>query len=948
MKKFYRTFLLLATSCAAFNPANGQSLCFDPASDNRYETAHQCLDMAAVDFDEDGITDILASNNGDPTSFSKGNGDGTFQPFQSLQYGGGEHILLRDTDLDGDLDILRYYDGNLVISLNNGDGTISLPAYLGVDVTDQIYSQFGAGDVTGDGRIDAVANDMANDILHVFVGDNAGGLLESFSLNTLNEPGNVTVGDVDGDGLDDIICSYASLDQITLFLANGGQSFDTMNINATTTINGGYAEINIVDIDGDTDNDILVGGAGGLRILKNNGSEVFTPAADVFMGTYCFEMTTGDWDGDGDTDVAWANGYNGGVTINLNNGDGTFPAIGNSLYSSNGQALNIEQGDFDADGIIDLVVGNGFDNNFAFLKGDGEGKFGSKTLMAGYLAKGLAVADFDNDGDLDVVATNTFPDPAIALSRNNGDGSFADTEFIANVSESEECVAGDFNEDGDMDLAIHTTNGYAIRLGNGNGTFANAVLFDTNNPGAGGERAIVSGDFNNDGNLDLAGSRPGSDAVSVILGNGNGTFDAPEIMTDSGYPRTLLAAEFDGDNFDDLIVCSNTTDEVWIYFSNGNGTFATPFILSATGNPEGLTACDADEDGNLDLIVGSPNANKLYTFLGNNNGTFDAPLITDIPTSSNSSRLDHADINNDGHQDILSALFQIDAVGVFFGNGDGTFQSAITYGVDKGPNRIIAADFNGDGAMDYSTLNSGVFNVSVVLNNSAFITASGELAFCDGDSVQLFASEGYSYLWSNGEETQSISAGEQGEYYCAITNQSGDCTLITPIVEVEVFTGQDVTLSLDSTLVCIENGDFFMSGGFPFGGQYTGSGIVANNFDPAAAGEGVYTITYTYEDAASCTNASATDIITVDLCSVIEEQDSHFKVYPTLVNNQINIQSNSYFEYRILDMNGSLVKYGRSSGLNEIIDVSNLANGCYCLNLVTKYMTETLRIEIVR
>jgi len=942
---FQRIFAALAFILISTH-VHSQTLCFDAANDNRYETAEGCFDLGVVDMNGDGHLDIVASG-GSLASIHLGNGDGTFEVYYTSAPGTNADLEMVDFDDDGDLDFYSYGSGNCVAGRNLGNGTFEWAGYQGVTLLNNQMSEMSVGDVTGEGSPSVVVNDQGGGLFVITTGAN--GIPDaSFALDVLPNPTNVTVGDLNGDAITDIVCASASSDNIGIYLGQGGQNFTEIIVDAGTTIGSGYASIELTDIDGDGDNDILVGGYTVMYVLRNDGGNAFTSLADVFMGSFCQGSIAGDWDNDGDNDVAWANNSSGGVTIQLNNGNGTFPATGNIFYSSNGPSQELASGDFDDDGELDLIVANGIDGNFAFLKGHGDGSFGSKTLLAGYSAQGLAAADFDNDNDVDVVATNGLNPSELAISFNTGDGTFAETIFLPNINNAGECVAADFNSDGNADIAVHSQNGYAVHLGNGNGTFQAWDEYPTTNMGAGGDRTIEFGDFDNDGNLDLAGSRPGDDEVNVVMGNGDGSFDAPITLSGAGYPRTLHTQDFDEDDLDDLIVCSNTTDEVWIYFSLGNGTFSAVSILPTPGNPEGLTSFDADEDGIPDLIVGCPNSNTLFTFLGNGNGTFQLPLETNIPTGSNSSRIEHADINFDGHQDILSALYQIDAVGVFFGNGDGTFESAITYEVDQAPNRIVTADFNNDGAIDFSTLNSGIFNISVVLNNAAFITADGELAFCEGQDVVLSASEGFSYSWNTGANTQTIIVIENGEFFCEITNQAGDCTLVTPTVEVEVFIPTEVTFELSDDVVCDTDESFFLSGGLPFGGQFSGLGIVANVFDPSVTGPGEFTITYNFEDTGGCTVGSASDLITVQDCvNVAEGEKTPFSIYPTITTAFFTLESVEPFSLTLYDSFGRMVQSENSAADRAMISVADLASGIYFVWVKSLNHSAVFRVQKV-
>jgi hypothetical protein len=191
-------------------------------------------------------------------------------------------------------------------------------------------------------------------------------------------------------------------------------------------------------------------------------------------------------------------------------------------------------------------------------------------------------------------------------------------------------------------------------------------------------------------------------------------------------------------------------------------------------------------------------------------------------------------------------------------------------------------------------------------------------------------------LWSNGESTQSITATAAGVYSCAITNQSGTCTLVTPDVIVEVFQSQEVTLTLDSAYYCVDSPSFFLTGGQPFGGQYTGLGVVAGSFDPSLSGTGVFEITYTYEDAGSCTNASATDIVEVDICDNIEELwHLDLNVYPNPSNGIIYSNTKIPVSYQVVNVHGEIVDSGVAQP-GKAIDLAHLSAGIYSLNFMNK------------
>lgn len=939
------TLSLMALLCAPV--LFSQSLCFDPANDNRFETTAGCFHIGLMDVDNDGELDVLSSAGGSLLSFSRSLGNGTFEPAVELPVPGGTQMVLIDSNTDGFTDVVRYGNGFLHIAMNNGNGTFATAAMFDVGVV-QGNSELAAGDITGDGWPDFAVNDEANNLLHVFVGGSNGLVQSTFSLTTLQAPTNVQIGDVNNDGQADLVCSYNQVAQITIFPAQPGENFTPVHVPISGTVGSGLAAIEIADFNNDGFSEVAVAGdlSQLLFVRWTNGS--FQQTSSVFMGVSAYGFITGDWNADNAVDVAFATLTSSGITTRLNNGTGGFPAQTNFFASSGGPAEEMAAGDLDNDGILDIVVANGNASNFAFLKGAGNGVFGPQYLLAAAGASGLATGDIDNDGDIDVVSTNagSMSTSVLAITRNNGDGTFQSTVMLPNTAGAGECDLVHVNNDAFLDLVTHTPSGYAVRMGNGTTNFANAILYSTTNMGAGGERTLTIGDFNGDGSIDLAGSRPGDNEISIVFGAVNGTFAEPIVLTGIDYPRSLFDADFNNDGIDDLIACASTIDEVWVYMGNANGVFSSPLVLQAVGNPQGIAVFDANGDDSQDLIIAAPNANALYTFLGNGAGGFSSPTLNVMPTNSNSTGIDFGDFNQDGIFDVVGAFYQNNAAGVFFGNGNGSFEPALLYGVDSQPILVDVSDFNGDGIDDLATLNSGANTVSVVLNNSAFITANGDLAFCNGGSVLLSATGGFSYEWSTGETTASIVVSEPGSYFCSISNQAGTCVLITPSLNVEVFSSETVSFFLQDDLVCLQDETVVLTGGVPGGGQYTGPGVVAGIFYPSDAGVGVHEIEYDYEDAGGCTNGSATAFITVENCISVGEMKDEIRVYPTVTDGFVFVEGCAKNDLRLLDSSGRLVvaKYQCSS--KEVISLEALATGMYTLLVTDGIRFSTHRIWV--
>jgi hypothetical protein len=330
---------------------------------------------------------------------------------------------------------------------------------------------------------------------------------------------------------------------------------------------------------------------------------VVTSAHHVAVGVYPEGGAVGDFNGDGKLDLAIANSSGGGpgnLSILLGNGDGTFTAAPSP--STGAWPVSVVVGDFNGDGIPDLAVANGWPttgNTVTILLGDGKGGFTeASSPAAGEGPVSLAVGDFNGDGKLDL---------AVA--------------------------------DWGSDFYGSTSNGtVTILLGNGDGTFTAAP----SSPTVGlVPVSVVTGDFNGDGKLDLAVYNWIGGTVTILLGNGDGTFTAapksPVIGAQPGLVvgdfNEMAVGDFNGDGKLDLAVVNSATCSITILLGNGDGTFTPTASPPATGlGPGGVAVGDFNDDGKLDLAVAnwgynypSPTINGNVTFLlGNGDGTFTA------------------------------------------------------------------------------------------------------------------------------------------------------------------------------------------------------------------------------------------------------------------------------------------------------------------------------------
>lgn len=235
-------------------------------------------------------------------------------------------------------------------------------------------------------------------------------------------------------------------------------------------------------------------------------------------------------------------------------------------------------------------------------------------------------------------------------------------------------------------------------------------------PASGSPTFITSADFNADGKLDLAVTNSGINTVSILLGNGDGTF-APNVDYASGnQPVAVASGDFNHDGILDLVVVNRSDNTVSILLGTGGGAFAaqTPY---ATGNqPAGIAVADVNGDGNLDLAVVNTSDNTVSVLLGNGDGTFAAHV--DYPAGPNPMALVAADFNGDGKPDLAVAndITPGGSLTVLLNHGDGSYLPGVAYATGDSVS-LVTADFNGDGKLDLAAVNSQAQTLSVYMGN---------------------------------------------------------------------------------------------------------------------------------------------------------------------------------------------------------------------------------------
>lgn len=360
--------------------------------------------------------------------------------------------------------------------------------------------------------------------------------------------------------------------------------------------------------------------------IASVSAQVQFDRADLDTGsTASITLTSGDLDGDNNLDLVVAHDVLGSIIVLLGDGTGGFSDPVTIPTPNNPFFLVLK--DFNGDGILDLSISDFSEPRVHVLLGDGKGGFSPPASFAVHHNNtGHVVEDFNGDGCWDIATANfgfcnQTCDPAgadntVSVLLGDCTGNFTPAEprdYTVGLA-PEGVYAADFNNDDIADIVTLDFHSHSVSLliGNGDGTFQPARTFPligTAFPAYG-----LIGDFNGDGNWDLATANWGTNNVSILLGDGNGGFSGPTNFPVGGMPRVLVGADFNGDGNLDLAASDNLSEDVWLLLGDGQGNFQPLESGFPVLKPWFITIGDFNNDGLWDLITtgeGSPNNTSI-------------------------------------------------------------------------------------------------------------------------------------------------------------------------------------------------------------------------------------------------------------------------------------------------------------------------------------------------
>ena len=725
--------------------------------------------FAQADFNGDGALDLVVACWSYPRGrlvLLPGRGDGTFEDFVTIattDIGWGP-IVASDLNQDGKVDLAVLDSGSYAhILLGNGDGSftsrqvISLPERFA-------HVFIIAADLNQDGNSDLA---ISGSDIYVLPGVGDGMFGQGYSLGADTGASGLAVSDFDGNGVPDIaVANYNTRSLSILFGTGSGQFTSPTNLPAGF----GPVGIAVADVNGDRNLDVAVANGGWycnsnvvvtdstVTIYLGDGLGHFVAAPSVIVGNTPWMLSLSDVNSDDIPDLVVGNALEGGgcffsnlasslssnsspapgLSALIGNGDGTFGPAPAFNSREAGTAVSVE--DLNGDGLGDLIAVHGYHPDLSVFLANPDGSYGGgQELPTDAVPQHLLTADLNGDGLEDVaVACWESGTVNVALGKT---GRHLGPVLSSPAGDHPTFLAsGDFDKDGKRDLVVADfgdadtsfqvprIGALSVLQGNGNGTFTRSGSYST----GGNVNCVRVGDLNQDGRPDLVAGTFSPPLVSVLLGGGDGTFSATQSYPLQGsHLSAMTLGDFDHDGYLD-VAASVAWEGISLLRGKGDGTLAASAVIAPNG-VFALETADANLDSLPDLLRTPGYPGSFKALLSRGDGTFaDPPAATEGPQAYG---ILGEDFNGDGMSDVATSNWDQGSASVYIGTGTGYFTRRVDYAVGYKPTAIAAGDLNGDGRPDLAVANSGSNSLSLLWNRGEALPFRLARAFLQAAAV---------------------------------------------------------------------------------------------------------------------------------------------------------------------------------------------------------------------
>lgn len=690
--------------------------------------------VIATYFNQDTYIDLLIVNSGTSeliVLLNNPNSSFTIWKYStgSMSHPTSLHIGDLNNDTFMDVVVANSATNNIGIFFGRTDGIVDNMIPLSIDDSFRPQSVV-IIDFNNDTLLDILIIDSINKNLFIFNGYGNGSfeLILKYSTGYNSNPSSFAIADFDIDNKLDVIVTDNQTNHILIF-SSYEKYFETSPIRYPTGKGLVIYGMDLADFNNDGYQDIVVSnnGAGSLAIHLNLGNGTFEhkQTYDISIDYNMDFITTKDINNDGNMDIIFILNPACNVSMLLGNGDGTFH-YGNSYSIGNGSnSFMFVVDDFNHDSYVDIITANSKTDDLGIFFGYGNGTFTNMMVFSngtGFNPYLIVTGDIDNDQNLDLVLSAEEKD-GIQLLMGNGDGSFQNAVLISTDNEHVRSLAiHDLNNDDRADL-IYTNAEHsyvAILLSQTDGTFTNITKYPTIRGAI--PSSIAFGYYNDDSFIDIAVSNTHDSSISIYFGFRNGSFEISNRI-DTGYrtePIFVRFTELNGDTQQDLVVYERVSIDILIFIVKQRVTFQrqTNYSTGSSSHPSSVVIAHFNGTQQIDLVVANSGNDQIEILFDYNQRSFTNKTILSTSSASHPQSLLIADFNRDHQLDIAVVNTETDEVNVFLGLGNGLFDSKQVYstGIQSSPCALSSADFNRDNRTDLVVANEHADHLTVFLS----------------------------------------------------------------------------------------------------------------------------------------------------------------------------------------------------------------------------------------
>ena len=690
--------------------------------------------IAVGDLNNDQQMDLIIANSGRNNIgiyFSRG--DGTFADQQTYSTGSESRsysVVISDFNHDSytDIAVANYGTNSIGIFLGNGNQTFINHKVISLGPSHPLFVTI--GDFNNDHRMDLAVVNYGTNTIGILIGYGNGYFRDQVTYSTEYDsiPQTLAVGDFNNDNQLDIAVANYGTNNIGIFFGYGNGTFANQ-ITYATTLYSNPSSISLNDLNNDNQLDIVVAnsGTGNIGVFLGYANGTFSPQVTypIVKNSHPRYITIGDLNNDYELDIIVVDSANDQIHVLSGHGNGIFANITTYDGIPKSNPFWAAVADFNNDNRLDMAVVNHDTNNVLVLIDYFNKPSARQTnykMQQGGTPTSVVVSDLNNDHILDIVYNGG---SFIHILTGLGDRTFLrGRAYSTGYGSIPQCVCvGHLNNDDRIDIVIADSrlDTVGVFLGHGDGSFANMKAYPT---GSGsGPWYIALGDVNNDNRLDIASANPKSQTISILLGNGDGSFNVPKTIFFQGRePYSVAVGYIDNDNNLDLAVTGfNSFVIIFIGLGDGHFIVAHEYSIDQDLGMFSIILADFNIDNRLDIVVTCLHNDNIIIFLGAENGTFPKRIIFNSGSGSIPYRVIAADFNNNNITDIAVTNYNADEVVIFYGYGNGSFEHARTYptGYGSKPYAIAPADFDDDKQLELVVTFYGSASIAILTEYNA-------------------------------------------------------------------------------------------------------------------------------------------------------------------------------------------------------------------------------------